>query len=169
MKSLSQIFTLEDTFNRTKLHNCNFKCTQTIRLTMMITNLVFLIMVGYVWVKAAIGRILFYALAIWFLSLTVMAVSSGREVVEEKLLEKKKDKMRKDENANFETIASLELGADEKSTLWSKAVFMYALATPLVMSVPFMYLIFWEKMKEGEICKFYSLTSNPYLGEKPVV
>ena len=155
-KSLTKIFSLQDTFNRTKLHNCNFVGTQILRLLSFFVTLAFLVIMLFIWVKACAGRILFLALVLWGFSQVAFSVSAGREVVEVKMLEKLKQKKR-DAGANPETIVELELPSDEKSTLWKQAVYMYSFAVPLAVSVPIMYGIFWDQMSVGEICKFYSL------------
>ena len=54
----------------------------------------------------------------------------------------------------------MELSKEEKSGLWSTAVMLYSLAGPLVIAVLVMYGIFWDKMIKGEVCKFYSLTTQ---------
>lgn len=71
-----------------------------------------------------------------------------------------KEKRRNDpKETNKEAIDEMELPKDEKSTLWQYAVTSYTIAAPLVMSVPVIFAIFWDKMIEGEVCKFYSLSS----------
>ena len=90
MSFLRDLFTLEDTFNRVKLHNINFVATQSIRLLMLTASFAFWIMLVYVWVKAVFSQILFYTLTLWLVASCSVALASGREVVEVKMLEKLK-------------------------------------------------------------------------------
>ena len=57
----------------------------------------------------------------------------------------------------------MELPADEKSSMWQTGVLFYSIATPMVIAVPIMYGLFWEKMIKGEVCQFYSLTTQDYI------
>ena len=119
----------------------------------------------YVWGKAIFGQVVFYMLTIWIYAQTTVAISAGREVVEVKMLEKLKSKKREEPNANLEAIDEMELPSDEKSTMWKIAITSYTLGAPIVIAVPVMYALFWQKMIMGETCEFYSLAtpSDPTL------
>ena len=144
-----------------KMHNINFKCTQTFRLIIFVTSLLIWLMMLYVWGKAIFGQIVFYTMSVFLYAMTTISVSAGREVVEEKMLENLKEKRRVDpKEANREAIDEMELPADEKSGLWKYAVTSYAIGAPLVLAAPIIFAVFWDKMIKGEVCKFYSLT-NP--------
>lgn len=142
------------------MHNINFKCTQTFRLIIFVTSLLIWLMMLYVWGKAIFGQIVFYTMSVFIYAMTTISVSAGREVVEEKMLEKLKEKRRCDpKETNREAIDEMELPVEEKSGLWKYAVTSYAIGAPLVLTVPIIFGIFWDKMIMGEVCKFYSLTS----------
>lgn len=103
----------------------------------------------YVWGKAIFGQVVFYMLTIWIYAQTTVAISAGREVVEVKMLEKLKSKKREEPNANLEAIDEMELPSDEKSTMWKIAITSYTLGAPIVIAVPVMYALFWQKNDHG--------------------
>ena len=86
------------------------------------------------------------------------AWSSGREVVEVKMLEKIKTEILKDGSIKPEQAGDIELPKEEKSNVWEHAMVFYAYATPLVIASPIMYLIFRQDMFKGEVCKLYELS-----------
>jgi len=49
---LGFLFHVDDSLNRFKLHNCNFKCTQTMRLIFMICSFAVWGILLFVWAKA---------------------------------------------------------------------------------------------------------------------
>ena len=112
----------------------------------------------YVWSKAVFAQLQFYILTIWLYSISTVAFSSGREIVQAKMLEKiKQDKLNAGE-VGMENVDEIELPAEEKSIRWKRAVISYSLSTTLVLASPIMYLIFNESMYSGEVCKFYMLS-----------
>ena len=157
---LQNLFSVNEELNRFKLHNCNFKFTQTIRLIFMLSTFAVWGLLLYVWAKAVIAQFQFWILTFWLIAVSVTACSSGREVVEVKMLEKIKTEKLKDGSIQPEQAGDVELPKDEKSNLWKTAILFYSFATPLVIASPIMYLIFEQSMFTGEVCKLYEL-SNP--------
>ena len=88
------------------------------------------------------------------------AWSSGREVVEVKMLEKIKTDKLKDGSIKPEQAGDIELPKEEKSNVWEHAMVFYAYATPLVIASPIMYLIYRKSMFKGEVCKLYELSDQ---------
>jgi hypothetical protein len=85
------LFGIGDDYNRVSKHNCNFKCTQAIRLIMMFFTLAVLGSLMYIWAKSILAQLVIFSLGIWFFAQTLIALSAGREVVEVKMLDKIKN------------------------------------------------------------------------------
>ena len=50
-------FHVDDDFNRMSKHNCNFKCTQTMRLLFMSSSFALWCILLYVWSKAIFAQL----------------------------------------------------------------------------------------------------------------
>ena len=135
------LFELGDDYNRVSKHNCNFKCTQTLRLIMMITCFAIWGMLLYIWAKTVLSQIVFWSLSMWLFAISTLAMSSGREVCEIKMLEKLKNKKLEEGSVEPEQIDDIELPAEEKSAMWKRAVIFYDLAGPLLVSIAIMFVI----------------------------
>ena len=90
-----------------------------------------------------------FALTIWIAALLYVSCSAGREVCEVKMLDKLKDKKLSEGVILPEQLDDVELPAEEKSTMWKKAVILYSVSTPLVLSVGTMFLIDSASMFKG--------------------
>ena len=65
------------------------------------------------------------------------------------MLDKLKDKKLSEGVILPEQLDDVELPAEEKSTMWKKAVILYSVSTPLVLSVGTMFLIDSASMFKG--------------------
>ena len=86
------LFELGDDYNRVSKHNCNFKLTQTLRLIMMVSSFAIWGMLLYIWAKTVLSQLVFWSLTLWIFAISTMAISSGREVCEIKMLDRLKNK-----------------------------------------------------------------------------
>ena len=122
--------------------NCNFKAIQSVRLVFMIASLALLGCLMYVWVKAIFAQLQFYILLVWCYAIIAIGCSSGREVVQVKMVENLKNEKRREKDADPEVIDQMELPADEKSQFWRRATIAYSFAVPLVFASPIMFAIY---------------------------
>ena len=97
-------------------------------------------------------------MSIWILAIMKIATSSGREVVQVKMLNKLKQDKLNSGAIEPEQVDELELPAEEKSDEWKGALITYSVAMPLILASPIMLYIFKDEMLRGEICKFYELS-----------
>ena len=154
------LFELGDDYNRVSKHNCNFKFTQTLRLIMMVSCFAIWGMLLYIWAKTVLCQLVFWSLSLWIYAISTMAISSGREVCEIKMLDRLKNKKLEEGSVEPEQIDDIELPAEEKSGMWKKAVIFYDLAGPLIVSIAIMLVYDTESMLSGQVCKFYELAGN---------
>ena len=160
MSCLNFFFSLSDEFNRLSKHNCNFKLTQSLRLFFMVCSFAIWGTLLYVWAKAIFAQLQFYILTIWFFSISAVATSAGREVVEVKMVNKMKEEKLKDGSIQAEQVDEVELPSEEKSTMWKTALITYSMSTPLLLASSIMFAVFSESMFSGEVCKFYELADS---------
>ena len=85
------LFGVGEDYNTLKLHNINFKVTQSIRLFFILVSLAIWGTLLYVWAKAIFAQLQFYILTIWLFAIISVSCSAGREVVEVKMVERLKD------------------------------------------------------------------------------
>ena len=154
------LFHVPEAFNRTWMHNYNFTLTQSLRLANMLGSATILGILIYVWVKDCIAQLQFYTLMFWLLAISTLACSAGREVVEVKLVHKMKQEKLADGSIEPEQIDEVALPTEDKSGVWKLAVLSYAVAAPLVLASPIMFLFFPDDMFRGEVCKFYELADS---------
>lgn len=154
------LFHVGDEFNRYSKHNCNFKFTQSLRLLFMTFSFAIWALLLYVWAKAIFAQLQFYTLTLWLYAITSVACSSGREVVEVKMVSRLQQEKLKEGLIKPEQVDEVELPSDEKSGMWKLAQISYSLATPLIMASPIMFLIFSQDMLKGEVCKFVELAGG---------
>ena len=114
----------------------------------------------YIWAKSVLAQLVFFTLTIWVIAITLLAFSSGREVCEAKLVDRIKNQKLADGSILPEQADEIELPSEEKSHLWKKALIFYSVASPLILAVPCMFLIFGDSMFAGQVCKFYELAGN---------
>lgn len=149
-----------DDYNRVAKHNCNFKCTQSMRLIMIFLSFCLWGTLLYVWAKSVLSQLVFFTLTAWIIAISFVAFSAGREVCEAKMVDRIKNQKLNDGSILPEQADEIELPSEEKSHMWKKAVIFYSVATPLVLSTPCMFLIYGESMFSGQVCKFYELAGN---------
>ena len=156
----SFLFDIPEAYNRFYMHNFSFKCTQTVRLLIILLSMAIWCLLIYVWVKACIEQLQFYILTIWLFAIARLSWSAGREVMEKKLLMRRKYEMLSNKTLLPEDADTFDLPEEEKTQAWRSAMLGYSLAAPLVIASPIMYAIYNESMFEGEVCKFYELAKN---------
>ena len=79
---------VDDEFNRVAKHNCNFKFIQTVRLLSILASGCLWCVLLFIWAKASFAQLQFWILCIWIYSISIFALSAGREVCEIKMLRK---------------------------------------------------------------------------------
>ena len=82
-----------------------------------------------------------------------VAYSSGREVVQVKILHKKQQ-MLLEKGKNPESVHQVELAEEEESKAWTYATAWYSFAMTLCFAVLALYLTFLNKMVKSNVCKF---------------
>ena len=63
---------------------------QSVRLAMMISSLAIWLTLGFIMVKEVLYQLHFWVLTVWLYAICAVAISSGRQVVEAKMLLKMK-------------------------------------------------------------------------------
>ena len=154
------LFELGDDYNKVSRHNCNFKLTQTLRLIMIVSCFAIWGLLLYIWAKTVLSQLVFWSLSLWIFAISTLAISSGREVCEIKMLGKLKDKKLEEGSILPEQVDDIELPAEEKSQMWRRAIIYYDIAGPLLVSIAIMLVIDTESMLSGQVCKFYELAGN---------
>jgi hypothetical protein len=89
-----------DHLNKLRYTNCEFKCSQTIRLTMILGCILILAMLLYI-----LGRLSVFYISVWQISFLIIALifvsqSAGRQVVEGKLVQRKREKLLNSKDVN---------------------------------------------------------------------
>ena len=79
-------FELGDDYNRVSKHNCNFKCTQAIRLIIMLLSIAVWGTLLYIWAKSILAQLVIFALTAWIIAISTLSFSAGREVCEAKMV-----------------------------------------------------------------------------------
>jgi len=106
--------------------NCNFKVVQSIRLVMMALVFALWLVQGFTLVRVAPFYISFWTLSFLFAALLKISLSSGRKVVEGKMLENLKK-----EKAEFllqNPRYVLSLPEEEVKENWRSGIVIYSIA-----------------------------------------
>jgi len=106
--------------------NCNFKVVQSIRLVMMTLVFALWLVQGFTLVRVAPFYISFWTLSFLFAALLKISLSSGRKVVEGKMLENLKK-----EKAEFllqNPRYVLSLPEEEVKENWRSGIVIYSIA-----------------------------------------
>ena len=127
---------------------------------MMVSSLVFWLILGFIMVKEVLFQIHFWILSVWLYAISCTAISSGRQVVEAKMLQKEKEKRGQDHNISQSSEAGgiIQLPDEEKTTYWKLALIAYSMALPLVCASPFQYYL--TNMRKDVNCDLVQLAHS---------
>jgi hypothetical protein len=132
--------------------NMNFKWVQSIRLVMICIIGSLWLLEGFILVRIAPFYISFWTLSFLFAALLKISLSSGRKVVEGKMLEKlkieKSEEREKITGTNPEN--DIHLPKEEVKENWRSGIVLYSIAIPLTWVS--MIIFYSTPMSEDIVC-----------------
>lgn len=129
------------------------------RILAFLECFVLFFMLLYIWTKAILPQLIVYASLSLFVAIFLVAYSSGREVLQVKLLHQMRSKAL-DEGKSPEKVDQVELPEDQVSDYWNKAIAAYSFALPFCFTTLALYATYHRHMVKSNVCKFVELAGK---------